>query len=150
MNSHQKAGARANLDARFRALGAPETFTRPAHGWIRAIREALGMTTRQFAQRIGVRLSSAQKFEKSEVDGTIELATLRRAAAALDCTVVYFLVPNKPLEDIVRNRAREIVMKQLAPIEHSMALEDQRAKASPRLVEDLIRELEPRRLWDGQ
>jgi hypothetical protein len=60
------------------------------------------------------------------------------------------IVPNKPLETIVHDRAREIVMKQLAPIEHSMALEDQRAKVSVRQVEEMIRDLEPRRLWDGE
>jgi hypothetical protein len=34
------------------------------------------------------------------VKGTIQLATLRRVAEALDCELVYALVPNKPLDAI--------------------------------------------------
>jgi predicted DNA-binding mobile mystery protein A len=150
MNRSQPAAARASLDARFDNLGSLKVFTRPAHGWLRAIRESLGMTTRQFSRRLGVAQSSIHDIEKSEAGGTIQFDTLRRAAEALNCTVVYMIVPNKPLESIVHDRAREIVMKQLAPIEHSMALEDQSAKVSARQVEDMIRDLEPRRLWDGE
>jgi predicted DNA-binding mobile mystery protein A len=148
MDRRRAATARANLDQRFEGFGSVEAFARPVHGWIRAIREALGMTTRQLSRRMRVAQSSILDFEKSEVDDTIKLSTLRRAAEALDCTLVYALVPNKPLATIVRDRARRIIRNQLAPVEHSMTLEDQRVDITNRQVEDLILGLDPRKLWD--
>ena len=108
------------------------------------------MTTIQLAKRLGVSQPSVTALEQSEAKGTIELATLRRVAAALDCTVVYALVPNKPLEAMVRERARLFASRRLRPIEHSMLLEDQ--SVSPRdpeaLLEEVIRETNPRLFWD--
>ena len=62
----------------------------------------LGISSAQLAGRRGVKQPSVIALEQSEVKGTIELATLRRVAEALGCTVVYSLVLNKPLETMVR------------------------------------------------
>src|SRR5216684_6841966 len=117
--------ARSRLDQRFRELGAAKRYSVPVRGWIKAIREALGMSTAQLAKRLGIKQPSVVELEQSEAKGTIELATLRRVATALDCTLVYVLVPNKPLEQTVRERARLFARRRREPIEHSMALEDQ-------------------------
>src|SRR5687767_799883 len=142
--------SRSRLDERFNEIGAARRFAPPVRGWIKAIREGLGMTTIQLAKRLGVSQPSVTALEQSEAKGTIELATLRRVAAALDCTVVYALVPNKPLEAMVRERARLFASRRLRPIEHSMLLEDQ--SVSPRdpeaLLEEVIRETNPRLFWD--
>ena len=142
--------SRARMDERIADLGAPGRFAVPVRGWIRAIRDGLGMTSAQLARRLGISQPSVTALEQSEVKGTIELATLRRVAAALDCTVVYALVPNQPLETTVRDRARAILRKRLAPIAHSMLLEDQ-AVAGDDLearLEEFLQETNPRRLWD--
>jgi transcriptional regulator with XRE-family HTH domain len=55
------------------------------------------MSSAQLAQRLKIKQPSLVDLEKSEAKGSIELATLRRVAEALDCTLVYALVPNKPL-----------------------------------------------------
>jgi predicted DNA-binding mobile mystery protein A len=88
--------------------------------------------------------------EQSEAKGSIELATLRRIAEALDCKLVYALVPNQPLEQAVRERARLFARRRLDPIEHSMALEDQKAprRDTEALIDEVLRETNPRRLWD--
>lgn len=65
----------------------------PSKGWIRAIREALGMSLRQMASRLGTSAPGARKLEESEANGTISLKSLRRAAEALDCIIIYALVP---------------------------------------------------------
>ena len=101
--ARRAAQSRANLDGRFKEFGAVRRYTAPARGWIKAVREALGMTTAQLAKRIGVKQPSVVAIEQSEAKGTIELATLRRVAEALDCTLVYAFVPNKPLEAMVRD-----------------------------------------------
>ena len=88
--------------------------------------------------------------EQSEAKGTIELATLRRVAEALGCALVYALVPKKPLEAVVRERARAVLRRRRAPVEHSMALEDQAVPApdSEAGIDEFLRETNPRRLWD--
>jgi len=67
--------------------------------------------------------------ESSERRGAISLGTLRRAAEALDCTLVYALVPNKPLEETVTVRARAIAADQLRRVNHTMRLEAQDVEA---------------------
>lgn len=131
-------------------MGTLSQFATPVRGWIRAIREGLGMSSEQLAKRLGIRQPSVIALEQSEAKGTIELATLRRAAAALDCTLVYALVPNKPLETMVRDRARAVAKRRRQPIEHSMMLEDQAVSAeeSEAQLDAFIREMNPRRLWD--
>jgi predicted DNA-binding mobile mystery protein A len=108
------------------------------------------MSTAQLAKRLGVRQPSVVGLERSEEKGTIEVASLRRVAEALDCTLVYALVPNQPLETTVRARALSLLRRRRQPIEHSMLLEDQDVAepVSDRQVEDMIRETSPRRFWD--
>ncbi len=149
-NARVAAESRARLDQRLAQLGSAEPYRTPSRGWIRAIREALGMSTAQLAKRLGVRQPSVVGLERSEEKGTIEVATLRRVAEALDCTLVYALVPNQPLETTVRARALSLLRRRRQPIEHSMLLEDQDVAKpiSDRQVEDMIRETSPRRFWD--
>ena len=61
----------------------------PPKGWIRAIRDAVGMTGGQLASRLGIRPQTVAALEKSEAAGSIQLSTLRRVAEAMDCTLVY-------------------------------------------------------------
>jgi len=146
------AQARARLDNRFKAIGPFVHQSQPVRGWIRAIRAALGMTAEQLGKRLGVKQPSVVALEQSEEKGTIELATLRRVAEALDCRLVYALVPNKPLEQTVRERARLFARRRLEPIEHSMELEDQKVarKESETLIDEILRETNPRRFWEEQ
>jgi len=147
---HSRVQARARLDERFAAIGPAARFTPPARGWVRAIRQALGMTGYQLANRMGVKQPSINALERSEAKGSIELATLRRAAAALDCELVYALVPNRSLESKVHERARDFVLRRLEPVEHSMLLEDQEVASmdAEGRIDEIARETAPRLLWD--
>jgi predicted DNA-binding mobile mystery protein A len=148
-----KALARQQLDRRFAAFRKTSDFTRPPRGWIKAIREALGMSTTQLAKRLGVAQTRVSQMEKAEAESAIRLQTLKQVAEALDCTLVYALVPNKPLEEMVRDRAARIADLQLARTNQTMKLENQ-ALGSPALLaerERLIRQIiegSPRRLWE--
>jgi len=108
------------------------------------------MSTAQLAKRLGIRQPSLVSLEQSEAKGTIELATLRRVAEALDCTLVYALVPNKPLETTLRDRARAFARRRRAPVEHSMLLEDQAVtgKDTDKRLDEIVRETNPRLFWD--
>lgn len=145
------AQSRSRLDERFREMGPASRFAPPVRGWIRALREGLGMSSAQLAKRLDIKQPSVVALEQSEARGTIQLATLRRVAEALDCTLVYALVPNKPVETMVRDRARVLARNRLGPIAHSMQLEDQKvgAQESEAQLDDLVRGMNPRRLWDA-
>ncbi len=128
-----QARARAALDERFRAWHQlPAQGKRPFGGWIRAIREALGMRADDLAARMGVSQPSLTRLEKSERVGTIGLDALTRAADALECDVVYALVPRRPLDDIVADQARRRALQRVSRVAHTMALEDQ-ALEGPKL-----------------
>jgi len=147
-----RATARRNLDKRLNSLRNSDALSRPPRGWVRAIREALGMTTAQLGKRIGVTQSRAVDIEKAEVAGSLTLDSLERAARALDCQLVYALVPRQPLDTLVEERARQLARQKLDSISHSMALEDQRVSESAEAyqLEDLVAQLLEQRgsnLW---
>jgi predicted DNA-binding mobile mystery protein A len=79
------------------------------------------------------------KLEASEADGSIRLQTLRRAAEGLDCTLVYALVPNSSLEEIIDQRANEVARRDVKRVHHTMLLEDQRGGEEDE--ERLVRQL---------
>lgn len=124
-HSSQEAHARKHLDKLFREARLDGIRQRPPKGWIRAIRDALGLTVRQLAGRMGKTHSVVVRLEGSEMADTITLSSLRAAAEAMDCTLVYAIVPNRPLSDSARSRATVIADVHLAHVRHTMQLEDQ-------------------------
>ncbi|MFT6673040.1 MAG: putative DNA-binding mobile mystery protein A [Afipia broomeae] len=145
--------ASEQLDRRFDELRHLATTVRPARGWIRAIRDALGMTTAQLARRMNVQQPRIVELEKAESKGNITMQSLERAAEALGCRVVYALVPIKPLTTTLEERALQVAERQLSLIEQTMRLEAQgvddpvqRTRTRQRLADDLLRH--PARLWD--
>jgi predicted DNA-binding mobile mystery protein A len=94
------------------------------------IREALGMTTPQLARRLGLTRQSVAALQQREAAGTITLEALRRAAEAMDCEVVYAVVPRVELGQMIRNRAGQEAEDQLARVGHSMRLEAQGVSAA--------------------
>jgi predicted DNA-binding mobile mystery protein A len=144
------------LDKRFAKLKPlVNEEARPPRGWIRAIREAIGMTTAQLAKRLGVHQPRISELERGEATGNITVKSLDRAAEALGCRLVYVFVPKEPLTDTMRKRASAVAERQLAAVEHTMRLEaqgvndtEQHKQAHQRLVEQLLRR--PARLWDEQ
>jgi predicted DNA-binding mobile mystery protein A len=118
---------------------------RPSRGWLKLIREALGRTERQQAERLGISGATLHKSEQSEAEDRISLGQLRKLADGLDCELVYALVPRRPLTDVVQERARAIAMEEVGNVAHTMGLEDQRPgserlrKQVERRTEELLR-----------
>ena len=125
MRAQDRITARRQLDKRLQSLQNSDVFARPPRGWIKAIHEALGMTTAQLAKRMGVKQPRVIEIEKGEVTSTLTLETLERAARALDCRLVYAFVPRKPLETLAGERAMLLAQRHLKATRHSMVLEDQ-------------------------
>lgn len=113
------------LDAALNRWRRADLPPHPPSGWIKAIRESLGMAAAHLAARLGVATSTVTRLESSEADDTISLGTLRRAAEALGCELQYALVPKQPLADTLQNRAITLARQQMAAVSHTMALEAQ-------------------------
>src|ERR1700733_4500596 len=96
---------------------------RPPKGWIRAIREALGLSSAEFAKRMKANRSLIVQQEKAEADDRIPLKSLRAFANALDCDLGYALVPRAgSLQELVDARARVAAKANVLGVEHTMAL----------------------------
>jgi transcriptional regulator with XRE-family HTH domain len=65
------------------------------HGWLRTVRQVVGIPAAEAAERIGVKQGEIFRAEYTEGRGAIELQTLRRAAESLGCELVYGLVPKE-------------------------------------------------------
>jgi predicted DNA-binding mobile mystery protein A len=111
---------------------------KPSAGWVRTIRESLGMSAEQLARRIGVSRATIVTLERSEARGRITLASLEKLSRGLGCRVVYALVPEMgaSLADMKRARARKVARGQLASREADRSelerLTDQLLAGSPR------------------
>ena len=127
----------------------------PAKGWVRAVREALGMSGTQLAQRLRVSQPRIPKLEQDEVSGAVTLKTMRQVAEALDCVFVYALVPRTSLDETVRSQARTVAAERQQRVTHSMLLEAQELSQAEKrssldaAVDELVRET-PRDLWDSK
>jgi len=131
----------------------PRGATSPRSGWVRAMREALGMSQAQLASRAGVSRATVQKLELAEGRRRITLDSLDRLAAALGCQVAIALVPHggslEGLREQAANAKAEALLKSAV---HSMNLEDQIVSPENQqgVKQDLVESLlsgSPRKLW---
>lgn len=130
------------LDRALKPFLSCRAVTRPQKGWIRALRQASGMTLREFAERMRRAIPSAAKFEKSEAEYHITLNSLQQAAEALGCQLVYALVPKTgSVSDMIQQRAQEAVAEHVLAVEHTMGLENQAVGKVKKKIEQEARRL---------
>ncbi len=102
-----------------------ELPARPSAGWIKTIREALGMPASYLAKRLNIVPSTLKRLEDSEKENTITLGSLQRIADELDCELRYALIPRKKIADTLKERATSLAHEQMEAISHTMSLEAQ-------------------------
>lgn len=152
MKPNQKL-IRKQLDSTLQEFKRMSSISIPRKGWIRAVRNALGMSGPQIAQRMQVSKQRIQRIEKDEVLGSTTLRTMRQAAEALNCFFVYSIVPQGSLEEIVQEQARTIAVERLSRASQTMKLEGQELgnadmqDSLDNLIEELIAK-EQSQLWD--
>lgn len=117
-----------DLQARLPTLAAAQKLAaRPAGGWLRAVRQTLGLAQAHVAKNTGVTKQAYAQFERGEAKGTLSIGNLQRAAEAMDCELVYFLMPRtgraKSFTELATQLDPDFVHLQAS--EHSMALEGQ-------------------------
>ena len=142
---------REQLGAKLSQFSALLEVKTPKKGWIRAIRDALGMSAKQLAGRTGMTQQRIAVVEKGEFSGAVTLKTMRRVADGLDCVFVYGFVPKTDLETTLRKQAGQVASKRLSQVSQTMGLEDQalseeeNRKVFEETVEKLIEN--PTALW---
>jgi len=83
------------------------------------------MSQAVLAERLGVSPAAVNKLERAELHGGITTGKLAEVASALDCTLVYVLMPNSTLESTVRTQAQTVAARLLGYAARTMALEAQ-------------------------
>lgn len=144
---------REAIGAETRAFPRMKPAAVPRAGWIRAIRQALGISQSQIAVRAGVSRATVQQWERAEGRRRITVHSLDRVAHAMGCAVALAIVPKAgTLDDVRRRQARAkaiaIVKKEDAPGDPD-AVTDLTA-AQRRRVDRIVARLlrgSPRRLW---
>lgn len=140
------------IDETIESLAPIRHVQSPPRGWLRAIREALGLTQAQVAGRLGVTKAMVSQYEKAEVDGSITLSTLRRVAGALESDVVHVIIPRSSVSEMRRQRALEVATRHVEAVHRSMSLEAQSVSSAERKrqIEELAQQIlrESRGLWD--
>ncbi len=142
---NRKKLIRKQLDASLQRFSPLLDVTAPPKGWIRAIRDALGMTAKQLANRLGVAQQAVARIEKEELEGSVTIKTMRRIAECLDCVFVYGFLPRTSLEETVTRQAKKVALMRLARVSQTMSLENQALNrrehedALTDLVDELVR-----------
>ena len=125
----------------------------PKEGWLRTVRKALNMSGVQLAKRLSVTKASVSNTEKAELEGGITIKKMEQMAEGLGCRFIYFVVPEKPIKDVLSEQARRKAEAIVAEASNQMALEDQTLSSEQlkfevnRVQQNLLNEM-PSDLWD--
>lgn len=141
VSSEVAVRSRELLDAHFDEWVPLRMLARPPRGWVRAVRDALGMSASALAARLGTTGGAVIRLEQSEAAGRVRLDTLRRAADAVGCDLVYLLVPRRKLTTVVRERAQQLARREIAAVQQTMRLEDQATDHVSELEKQLTEQL---------
>lgn len=132
------------------------TIDRPSQGWIKSIREALGMTLYQLGEKIGTTSEAVRVIENSEKSYTISLKTLQKVANGLDCRLFYVLIPRQPLQEKVEAQILKKATSIVQAVSYSMELEDQKTDSEEikrqvqKVMEDIKRRKNISLIWDEE
>ena len=127
MTTEKKRRLGAEREAFEKILGALKDLNikSPRRGWVKAIREMLGMSVSQLGKRAGIDPTTVTRLESNEIKDSITLRSLKKLAEAMDCELTYALVPKTRFIDILGDRAESLIKKETKRAEHTTALENQ-------------------------
>ena len=107
MKSKMNDLALSQVEKRLAFLRKSKEHASISTGWIRLIREAMGMTLKDLAKRADLSVPTVSQSEKREIEGKVTLTTLNKLADALECELVYSLVPKKTIKKTIEDSARK-------------------------------------------
>lgn len=153
MNYWDKKVIREQVDRKLVFLKEFSSSGMPQQGWIKTIREALGLTTSQLGKKARLHQTRISRLENAEKDGDLKLSSLQKIAKALNMKFVYGFVPEDTLEAMVRAQARRLALKRIETLDNTMRLEkqslskDEREKALEDMAEKILID-HPKDFWD--
>ncbi len=107
MRSELRRRARREMEDEMRVFRSKEV-RRAQWGWLRGVRQAVGLPVAEMARRMKVCESEVFRLEVAEAEHSITLKKLRAGAQALGCELVYAVVPRAgTLEDLATEVERE-------------------------------------------
>ena len=110
MRQTKRELAHSDLERNLRPYRRAAKIHRPPEGWLRAIRQALGLNGEEIARHLTLSPKMVFQLERSEEQKTITIERLESAARAMQCNLVYAIVPyDRSIED----RAEEIADRNL-------------------------------------
>ena len=123
----------------------------PKAGWVREIRDALGISQSQLAARAGISRATVQQMERAEGRRRITLASLDRLAQAMGCQVAFAIVPKGGSLQDVRGRqalarAESLLKEKLGSSAHTKLQPRELERRKERLAAKLLRGSR-RKLW---
>ncbi len=151
---NQKNLQRQQLDRKIKSFLLLHKVEMPPSGWIKAVRNAIGMSLQQLGARLQVSKPAVKQMEQREAEGSITIRALREAAKALDMQLVYGFVPNDgSLEALIDRKAKELATKIVMRTSQTMKLEAQENTRTrlEKAIEERAAEIKsetPRMLWD--
>lgn len=152
MNYWDKKLMREQLDKRLAFLRGFASFDISRQGWIKTIREALGMSAKELGKRVGLDQSRISRLENAEKTGNLKLSSLHKIAKGLKMRFVYGFVPENSLEEMMQEQAKEIAVKRMKRLRDTMSLEkqelstDEQQKALKDMIEKILVE-QPKDFW---
>lgn len=114
------------IEKRLKGLRRALADAQVSPGWIYYMRHALNLTLDKLAKRANLSKSTVQHIEKREKEGRITIETLNKIAQAMDCELIYAIVPNKKLNTFLFEKAYKRAEKIIKNADCHMALEDQK------------------------
>lgn len=135
------------LEQKLDRFYAVRDLSRPTYGWLRAVREALGLTLEAVGSKTGNSRMEIHAFEKSEARSRITLASLEKVADAMGCELVYAIIPKSgTITELAETPPRKEARDRVTAVEHSMALEGQAAgRIEDKINDEALRILKKRK-----
>lgn len=136
------------LDKKTSDLKSAKNIVPRTSGWIKTVREAIGMTVSQLAARLGVTQPRITKMESNE--DNLKLSTMKKAAEAMNCEFVYYFKPRTTFQNLVDEQAQKKAAEVLKTVNVNMALENQEI-AEDEAVKDFASDLintKIKQIWD--
>ena len=136
------------LDKKTFDLKSAKNIVPQPSGWIKTVREAIGMTVSQLAARLGVTQPRITKMESNE--DNLKLSTMKKAAEAMNCEFVYYFKPRTTFQNLVDEQAQKKAVEVLKTVNVNMSLENQEI-AEDEAVKDFASDLintKIKQIWD--
>lgn len=127
----------------------------PPEGWLASVRKAMGMSGPQLAKRLKLTKAAIYQAERNELEGAISIKQLQKLARSMNSQLVYAIIPDKPVNEIVFDQAKmkaETLVQQASihmGLEKQSLTEEQIQKEIIRIAKELANEM-PSDLWEQE